>query len=801
MHKNGVKLVKIKYLLKFLMLLQLFISPNLNAASFLKIDKSIYSQKELNFIKQKKILNVKIEKDWAPKDSLEFPNIYPYLKKYMEIIVDKLGWKIKYADKNANDFDLIAALKIEKSNKKRYIFSRNSIFELTMSLVKVKDGKSITLEDLNNKRVALVQGCHYIPILRKYFPDITLIECATNLDALKFVLRKKADAAFGNFFVMSYLIDKNFLSGLSISIIKDNNYIKNIPEYMAFNKNDKLLRDIIDKTINSIDKEEFYLLKEKWLKSPKQKRVYLTDKEKMFLRNHIVTVNTTTTWLPINAKDKNGHIVGIGIDYWKLIAKKAGIRYRFIESKDFATVLNNIKNRVYDLNMATSKTIDKERFAIFSKVYEKFPIAIATLKSKHFIINGVALEGKKVAVGENYSTYYLLKNVYPDISFVLTKNTKEALKLVEEKKVFAAVDTEPVLRYQIIYNNFKNIDITGITGVDFNLQIMLRNDRDILQKIINKSINIITNKERIAIYKKWMGLKKKSVTDYTIIWQITLFFIVVIALILYAYTRQKKLKIKIEKLNSSLQEKIEKAVEKSKKDQLIMMQQSRLAQMGEAISMIAHQWRQPLNSLSLLISTMVAKYNNNNLTKESVDSFEKKSKNIISQMSKTIDDFRSFFKPEKERVKFSLEEVVDNSIYIINPILKKSGIDLDICVKENHKVIGYPNELMQVIINIVNNAKDALENNKKGNKKIFIKVKRDNKKVMLIISNNGAKIPQEYLGKIFEPYFSTKNEKNGTGLGLYMTKLIVEEHMDGKIEVESNEDETKFIITLGGANE
>ncbi len=801
MYKNGLKLVKIKSLLKLLMLLQLFISPNLNAASFLKIDKSIYSQKELNFIKQKKILNVKIEKDWAPKDSLEFPNIYPYLKKYMEIIADKLGWKIKYADKNTKDFDLIAALKIENSNKKRYIFSKNSILKLTMSLVKIKDGKSITLEDLNNKRLAIVQGSCYIDVLRKYFPDIILIECETNLDALKFVLRKKADAAFGNFFVMNYLLDRSFLSGLSLSTIKDSDYIKKVPEYLAFAKNNKILRDIIDKTINSIDKEEFYLLKEKWLKSPMKKRVYLTDAEKIFLRNHLVTVDTTTTWLPINTKDKNGHIVGIGIDYWKLIAKKAGIRYRIVESKDFATVLKNIKDKVYDLNMATSKTLDKERFAIFSKVYEKFPIAIATLKSKHFIINGVGLEGKKVAVGKNYSTYYLLKNVYPDINFVLTKDTKEALKLVEEKKVFAAVDTEPVLRYQIIYNNFKNINITGVTGVDFNFQIMIRNDEKVLQRIINKSIDIITNKERIEIYKKWMGLKKKEVTDYSVVLKVTLLFIMVIGFVLYAYIKQKRLKSKIEKLNDTLQEKIEKAVEKSRKDQLIMMQQSRLAQMGEAISMIAHQWRQPLNSLSLLISTVVTKYNNNNLTNDSIDSFEKKSKNIISQMSKTIDDFRSFFKPEKEKIRFALGEIVDNSIYIINPILKKSGIDLDIFIEKDCQVFGYPNELMQVIINIVNNAKDALENNDKGNKKISIKVKRDDKKVMLIISNNGVKIPSEYLGKIFEPYFSTKSEKNGTGLGLYMTKLIIEEHMNGEIEVKSSEDETKFTIMLGGINE
>ena len=521
------------------------------------------------------------------------------------------------------------------------------------------------------------------------------------------------------------------------------------------------------------------------------------------LENNIYTVNTTSSWLPFNFKDDKNKLAGIGIDYWHLIANKAGLKYDIIEANNFKEVLENIKNKKYDINMATAKTVDKIDYSIFSETYEKFPIAIATLKDKSFISSPALLENKKIAVGKNYSAYFLLKDKYPNINFVLTNNTKEALKLVENKKVFAAIDIQPSLQYQIIKNDFSNVKITGTTGIDFELKIMLRDDLKELLPIIDNAINSITTKERIKIYNKWMGIQPEYKTNYTLVWQILAISITVILLTLYwtiklkkEIKRRKTAEIKLHDLNKTLKNKISIEVEKNKQQQIMMFQQSRLAQMGEMISMIAHQWRQPLNNLSTLNQTIILKYKRDKLTTDLIDDFDKNTTKQISTMSQTIDDFSNFFKPEKQKVEFCINDVIKNCIELLNPILTKHQINLEFTNNEIINIFGYPNELGQSLVNIINNAKDALIQDEIENRKIDIKLKLTDTMMHLIISDNANGIQEDIINKIFDPYFSTKNEKNGTGLGLYMTKIIIEDNMQGKIEVLNNLNGASFVIKL-----
>ena len=752
------------------------------------------NKSEIKYLNNKKSIKVFIYKDWAPKDSNEFPQIYNYLKEYIKLYEKILGihikivTDIKYNDNvniiKKNRIDIILSLKRNEHREKFYTFSKNKIYDIYYSFAIPKNSKIPTLEKLNfNKQsLAVVSNSLALKYIRETYPDIKLIECETNFDTLKFVLRKKADYAFGNYYVFDYLIYKNFLSGFKIKTQIEDTNIKQIPTYFAFDKNSTILKDIFYKAYKQIDKEEIYILQNKWLKLPVSRKIFLTKSEKNFIKNYIIRVNTTTSWLPFNFVNQEGDIVGIGIDYWKLIAGKVHLKYHFYKAKNFPEVLNNIKNKKFDVNMATSKTLDKESYALFTKRYEKFPIAIATKKINHFITTGVDLEHKKVAVGKSYSTYYLLRTMYPKINFILTKDTKEALQFVHDDKAFAAVDIEPSLRYQIIKNGFKDIFITGITGVDFNLQIMVRKDYGLLVSILNKAINAITNSERIEIYKKWMGVRKKEI-NYKLIVEISIIFILITATLLFFYFRQRKLKNKLAQLNETLEKKIEIAIKEDRKHQMIMLQQSRLAQMGEAISLIAHQWKQPLNALAFLNSTLVSKYKNNTLTQEAVDKFEKRSLSIIKGMSATIDNFRNFFKPEKEQVEFSINDVITNIIDIMQPILDESKIKMIVILDEDRTIIGYPNEFSQALMNIINNAKEALIQNHIKDKKIIIKKSVTDDLINIIIQDNAGGIDETILDRVVEPYFTTKSDMGGDGIGLYMTKLIIEKHMGGSLKL------------------
>ncbi|QOY53460.1 HAMP domain-containing histidine kinase [Candidatus Sulfurimonas baltica] len=223
------------------------------------------------------------------------------------------------------------------------------------------------------------------------------------------------------------------------------------------------------------------------------------------------------------------------------------------------------------------------------------------------------------------------------------------------------------------------------------------------------------------------------------------------------------------------------------------IEQTRMAQMGEMISMIAHQWRQPLSSISatsmnMMIKIQLGEYNLE--TKEGRDECEN---SFVGQLEKieiytqnlttTINDFRNFYKPNKLPVLTSLKSVVEKSLKIIEGSLHNDNINIIYDYNFNEKIELYDSELMQVVLNIFKNAQDNFK--EKGIEKPLIKI--TTKERSLIICDNGGGIPEEIMKNIFDPYFSTKDEKNGTGLGLYMSKTIVEDHHKGSLHVDNQE--------------
>ncbi len=261
-------------------------------------------------------------------------------------------------------------------------------------------------------------------------------------------------------------------------------------------------------------------------------------------------------------------------------------------------------------------------------------------------------------------------------------------------------------------------------------------------------------------------------------------------------TRVKKAEHALQELNKTLQQKVEAEVEKNLHQQFVMIQQNRLAQMGEMISMIAHQWRQPLNNLSLIFQTFLLKYQMGKLDDETVRKLKRESKKQIDFMSGTIDDFRDFFKPSREKSECCLDEMIAESIGIIAPAMEKEGIGITATSCGDISLFLYASELKQVIINILNNARDALSESRQSHKRITIETVCMDRAVSIRIADNAGGIPDAIIERIFDPYFSTKMEKNGTGIGLYMSKKIVEEYLDGTLGVINESEGALFTITL-----
>ncbi len=235
--------------------------------------------------------------------------------------------------------------------------------------------------------------------------------------------------------------------------------------------------------------------------------------------------------------------------------------------------------------------------------------------------------------------------------------------------------------------------------------------------------------------------------------------------------------------------------EKTKQEQLLI-QQSKLASMGNMIGNIAHQWRQPLSEVNAVLMHMQVKKEHDDLSDDDFEKGIEECDILLSHMSNTINDFQNFFKPSKEKSKFSLEEECRKASFIIESSLKYNNIDFKIDMEKDCIILGYPREFSQAILNILSNAKDVLVERKIKKPYIKLTLKKGKKYALVKIEDNGGGIEPSTIDRIFEPYFTTKHATQGTGIGLYMSKIIIEDNMHGYIDISNTNKGAIFTIKL-----
>ncbi len=234
-------------------------------------------------------------------------------------------------------------------------------------------------------------------------------------------------------------------------------------------------------------------------------------------------------------------------------------------------------------------------------------------------------------------------------------------------------------------------------------------------------------------------------------------------------------------LNTSLEKRIAREVESSRKKDQVMFQQAKLASLGEMLQNIAHQWRQPLGALMMIIQGFESKFIAGKLDEAFITSRVEDAMLLAQNMSDTLEDFRTFFHPHKIHRQFDLESAIQKAVDLTKYQLEKEKISITVEQTEKINIHSYENELTHILLNIINNAKDALSQSNTTDKSIRIYSKKTDTHAIISIIDNAGGIKDAIIGKIFEPYFTTKHKSVGTGIGLYMSKQIVEKHMGGKI--------------------
>ena len=450
---------------------------------------------------------------------------------------------------------------------------------------------------------------------------------------------------------------------------------------------------------------------------------------------------------------------------------------------------------------------------------------IVSITSKN--IYKILKENEKLRVELENDLQYFITNKYKDI-YLLDKKSIEnkdfrvlldATKNENDKFLFEeSYRPDNVDKYNEVYKTKKSIHFEN---------------KDIKSLWITNIYPIIIDNEVKSILVVDFSIKELNVITSTMyelddIFEIALsFFIFVFIIIIYfSYIdlkrekqkqnvykslelKSKELEMetsKVKELNETLEQRVSEEVDKNREKDKTMLHQSRLAQMGEMISMIAHQWRQPLTAISATAIELKMKIefddfnlDNKDEQQQCKDEFLEELTSVeqyVQNLTNTIDDFRDFYKPHKNKLKESINRPIKKSLSVVKNSIKSDQITLNEDYNSINAIDIFDNELMQVFLNILKNAQDNFKSKNMPNKTISINTQDIDNKVIVKITDNGGGIPEDILPNIFDPYFSTKHEKNGTGLGLYMSKIIVEEHHNGKLEAENTNQGVCFKIVL-----
>ena len=754
------------------------------------------------------------------------------------------GWK--YALENKEELVDIILKKYNTQNKTKeaLLFESTQIEDLM--LTKVYPIGSIDLNQLK--------------LIADNFTQARLIEKVSKEELKKFVLNENIDNIDLNFAEKKYLSDKKKIkicvdpSWMPLEGIKENKHIGIAADFIkiVFDKikipyeliitntwKDSLLNvekrncDILALAQKTPNRSKYLNFSTAYLKTPlvlatKKRKLFINDIKKI-KNKKIAIVEKYSMYEILKSKYPDMNLIQV---------KSVSEGLKQLEQEKIFGLLDNSIVINHEIQKYNLKDI-----AITGQFQESYDLSIASRNDEVILgnilekaLNSIdSLTKEKILYKWNnleYDTtidYNLISQILFISIVVLSLILYWNLKLKEEIKKRKKIEKdlkESEQKFKLLFNKVPiflnsfdsdgkiilwNEECATVFGWEFN---ELRDHSDPLKLFypdktllaeVKKSFEKLDN----GLFREWTPITKEGKKLVTKWANIPLKNGEVIN-VGYDITQQREYEIELRKknselkkahnrykvLNSELEDRIKAEIQENTRHQVTIMEQSKLVQMGEMIENIAHQWRQPLaeiNSYVLLLDAILSK---KKVLDSDIEEKLSEIENLTKYMSNTINDFKNFFDPNKEKEKFNIYENIQKTLKILSRRLTYYKIEIQIEIDRKISLYAYPEELNQVLLVLINNSIDAFSEKKVISPLIQIFLKDSEKSLFLYIKDNACGIKDEIIDKIFQPYFTTKHKAQGTGLGLYISKMIIEKGLNGRISVKNEDDGVCFILEL-----
>ena len=796
-----------------------FLTLALVSSTLLAGTETFLNKKEKAYIDAKPTLNVYVEPD-VYFYSYTYDNyLNGYAIHYLRLLAKKLDVNLNFvthitreeAKKQLASGILDVALfpTFEPLDDNAFQFSKFPIGVLQPALLMPKIYQlSPTLESIEKLRIVMLKEDAFASTIKDKNPDASIEIVSSVEEAVLRVAEQEADLAIGLHEIFTAHLESKMISTLQSIPLHNNADFPMVKMFLTTAKENIVFISILNKAMAEIDYKELVFARNRFFPSNSFRqtniKVSLSEEEKFFLMGeHILQFCAIPNSLPYGDIVQNRYD-GMGADVISLLEKNLDIPIQLVPTHSKEESIQKLLSKKCDFIAMSSETSDADLKMAFTSAVLQVPLVVLTTDDRLYVSDFKEIADRSFVIQKDHPMISSLRALFPALKLTLVPSEVDGLRWVEEGQYYGFITSNFTVSHLFAHHIANNLKVSAQIPLTMPVGFTLLAENQLLYSILEQSTQSILQNEIQRLIQKWIPERSPKGFDYSVVLQLVLFFILfsAIAFALYFEVRLKKSRLEeatksLDTLNHELESRIKEEVEISREKDMVMYRQSRFASMGEMIGNIAHQWRQPLMELSaILMDLQAAIHFKTKVTEHDVVDTIVSSNRVIQFMSHTIDDFRNFFSPQKELSAFCINEVVAEAINIMKATLHHHRITLEVIEHlPNAMAYGLKNEYAQVIINLISNAKDILTVRAVAKGHIVIEIDQNAEYSKVSVIDNAGGIKDEDFSHIFEPFF-TKEKSNGTGIGLFMSRMIIENNMKGIITVGNVDDGVAFCVTV-----